>query len=115
VPISIGGLTGVKPEDAGVASGMLNTNQQIGGAIGVALATTIATTYTSHYLVGHPGVGPLDGAALNHGFQIAFYVLAALAAIAAVVSAIMIEPGAAATAVPDEGVGELTPALEEAA
>jgi len=115
VPISIGGLTGVKPEDAGVASGLLNTNQQIGGAIGVALATTIATTYTSHYVVGHPGVAPLDGAALNHGFQIAFYVLAALAAIAAVVSAIMIEPGAAATTVPNEGAGDLTPALEEAA
>src|SRR5438093_860695 len=68
VPISIGGLTGVRSDDAGVASGLLNTNQQIGGAIGVAIATTIATTYTSHYLQGHPGVGPLDGAALTHGF-----------------------------------------------
>jgi EmrB/QacA subfamily drug resistance transporter len=115
VPMSIGALTGVKPEDAGVASGLLNTNQQIGGAIGVALATTIATTYTSHYVLGHPGVAPLDGAALNHGFQIAFYVLAALAAIAAVISAIMIEPGAAATTGQDETVGELTPALEKAA
>jgi Arabinose efflux permease len=115
VPMSIGALTGVKPADAGVASGLLNTNQQIGGAIGVALATTIATTYTSHYVIGHPGVAPLDGAALNHGFQIAFYVLAALAAIAAVISAIMIEPGAAAATVPNESVGDLTPALEEAA
>jgi EmrB/QacA subfamily drug resistance transporter len=115
VPMSIGALTGVKPEDAGIASGLLNTNQQIGGAIGVALATTIATTYTSHYVLGHPGVGPLDGAALNHGFQIAFYVLAALAAIAAVVSAVMIEPGAAATTVANDSVDELTPAFEEAA
>jgi EmrB/QacA subfamily drug resistance transporter len=113
VPMSIGALTGVKPEDAGVASGLLNTNQQIGGAIGVAVATTIATTYTSHYLGGHPGVGPLDGAALTHGFQIAFYVLAALAALAAVVSAILIEPGAAA-ATSDE-VGDLRPAFEDAA
>ncbi len=115
VPMSIGALTGVKADDAGVASGLLNTNQQIGGAIGVAIATTIATTYTSHYLNGHPGVGPLDGAALTHGFQIAFYVLAALAALAAVVSAIMIEPGAAATASTEESPGNLTPALEEAA
>jgi MFS family permease len=115
VPMSIGALTGVQPEDAGVASGLLNTNQQIGGAIGVAVATTIATTYTSHYLQGHPGVGPLDGAALTHGFQIAFYVLAALAAIAAVISAIMIEPGAAATTSADESAADLTPALEEAA
>jgi MFS family permease len=115
VPMSIGALTGVQPEDAGVASGLLNTNQQIGGAIGVAVATTVATTYTSHYLVGHPGLGPLDGAALTHGFQIAFYVLAALAALAAVVSAIMIEPGAAASAPVEDGAVELTPALEEAA
>ncbi len=50
-------LTGVEPDDAGVASGLMNTNQQIGGAIGVAVATTIATTYTSHYVDGHPGVG----------------------------------------------------------
>src|SRR5690349_717239 len=115
VPMSIGALTGVKPDDAGVASGLLNTNQQIGGAIGVAVATTIATTYTSHYINGHPGLGPLDGAALTHGFQVAFYVLAALAALAAVVSAIMIEPGAAAATTNDEIASELTPALEEAA
>jgi EmrB/QacA subfamily drug resistance transporter len=115
VPMSIGALTGVKPDDAGVASGLLNTNQQIGGAIGVAIATTIATTYTSHYIHGHPGLGPLDAAALTHGFQVAFYVLAALAAVAAVVSAIMIEPGAAVTTPAEDGVGELTPVLEEAA
>jgi EmrB/QacA subfamily drug resistance transporter len=115
VPMSIGALTGVRSEDAGVASGLLNTNQQVGGAIGVAIATTIATTYTTHYLVGHPSVGPLDGAALTHGFQIAFYVLAALAALAAVVSAIMIEPRAAATASAEERRGELTPVLEDAA
>jgi hypothetical protein len=115
VPMSIGALTGVQPDDAGVASGLLNTNQQIGGAIGVAVATTIATTYTSHYLQGHPGLGPLDGAALTHGFQIAFYVLAALAALAAVVSAIMIEPGAAVAVPADDGTGELVPVLEEAA
>jgi sugar phosphate permease len=117
--MSIGALTGVRSEDAGVASGLLNTNQQVGGAIGVAIATTIATTYTSHYLVGHPSVGPLNGAALTHGFQIAFYVLAALAALAAVISAIMIEPGAAATATAsastEERRAELTPALEDAA
>jgi EmrB/QacA subfamily drug resistance transporter len=115
VPMSIGALTGVRPDDAGVASGLLNTNQQIGGAIGVAIATTIATTYTSHFLQGHRGVGPLDGAALTHGFQIAFYVLAALAALAAVISAIMIEPRAATTTPTEESLSKLTPALEEAA
>jgi EmrB/QacA subfamily drug resistance transporter len=113
VPMSIGALTGVQAEDAGVASGLLNTTQQIGGAIGVAVATTIATTYASHYVHGHPGIGSLNAAALTHGFQITFYVLAALAALGAIVAAVMIEPGASASA--ESAVGELTPALEEAA
>ena len=46
VPMSIGALTGVRPADAGIASGLISTSQQIGGAIGVAAATTIATTFT---------------------------------------------------------------------
>ena len=54
VPMSIGALTGVQQADAGIASGLINTTQQIGGAVGVALATTIATTFTAHY-VDHAG------------------------------------------------------------
>jgi EmrB/QacA subfamily drug resistance transporter len=91
VPISIGGLTGVRQADAGVASGLINTTQQIGGAIGVAVATTIATTFTNHYVTGHPGSTATGGAALTHGFQIAFYVLAALALLGAVVAAWLVE------------------------
>src|SRR4029079_10679901 len=45
VPMSIGALTGVKESESGGASGLINTTQQIGGAIGVALATTVATTF----------------------------------------------------------------------
>ena len=91
VPMSIGALTGVRPADAGVASGLINTNQQIGGAIGVALATTIATTVTSHYVAGHPGTTAMTEAALTHGFAIAFYVLAGLAALGAILAAVMLE------------------------
>ena len=91
VPMSIGALTGVSGEDAGVASGLINTNQQIGGAIGVAAATTIATTFTSHYVSGHTGASAFSGAALTHGFEIAFYVLAGIAAVGAVVAALMLE------------------------
>jgi len=92
VPISIGGLTGVRPADAGIAAGLINTTQQIGGAIGVAVATTVATTYTNHFVSAHPGSSATSGAALTHGFEIAFYVLAALAALGAVVAALMVEP-----------------------
>ena len=55
IPLTIGALAGVRHDEAGVASGLVNTGQQIGGAIGVAAATTIAATSTSNYLGVHPG------------------------------------------------------------
>jgi EmrB/QacA subfamily drug resistance transporter len=91
VPMSIGALAGVKESEAGVASGLINTSQQIGGAIGVAVATTIATTFTAHYVDSHH-VGALSSHALTHGFAIAFYALAALAVVGAVVAAVLVEP-----------------------
>ena len=91
VPMSIGALTGVRPADAGIASGLINTNQQIGGAIGVAAATTIATTFTTRYVDVHVGTNAFSGAALTHGFQIAFYALAAVAALGAALAALMLE------------------------
>ena len=91
VPLVIGGLTGVRQSDAGVASGLFNTSQQIGGAIGVAAATTIATTFTAHYVDAHPGSTPLSGGALTHGFEITYYVLAGLVVLGAILSAALIE------------------------
>jgi hypothetical protein len=84
-------LTGVRPADAGIASGFISTSQQIGGAIGVAAATTIATTFTNHYVRSHVGTTAFSGAALTHGFSLAFYVLAATAAVGAVIAARLIE------------------------
>jgi EmrB/QacA subfamily drug resistance transporter len=91
IPMSIGALTGVRPAEAGVASGLIGTSQQIGGAVGVALATTIATSFTSRYLEAHAGSNAFSGPALLHGFRIAFFVLAALAASGALISALMLE------------------------
>jgi EmrB/QacA subfamily drug resistance transporter len=111
VPMSIGALTGVHPGDAGVASGLLNTTQQIGGAVGVAIATTVATTATTHFVNAHPGANPLGGAALTHGFQIAFYVLAGIAAAGAILAAVLLEPKSAqhqeAVALADQGTAEV--------
>jgi MFS family permease len=98
VPMTIAALTGVSEADAGVASGLLNTTQQIGGAIGLAAASTIATTFTSRYVDSHAGASALGGPALTYGFQITFYVLAGLAAVAAILAATMIESQPAATA-----------------
>ncbi len=112
VPMSIGALSGVRPADAGIASGLINTTQQIGGAVGVAIATTVATTFTSHYVDGHAGATAFGGAALTHGFQVAFYVLAGLAGLGAALSALMLESQPAAAEVePGEG---RAPALEAA-
>jgi EmrB/QacA subfamily drug resistance transporter len=103
VPMSIGALTGVKGDEAGVASGLINTSQQVGGAIGVAAATTLATTFTSHYVSAHAGVSALSGGALTHGFQVTFYVLAVVAALGAVAAAVLTESRPVAEAVPAEG------------
>ena len=79
IPVSIGALAGVDEHDAGVASGLLNTSQQIGGAIGVAVASTVAATH-SRLLLSQGHAAP---AALTSGFQQAFWVtgITALAAI----------------------------------
>ena len=79
IPVTIGALAGVGEHDAGIASGLLNTSQQIGGAIGVAAASTVAATHSRVLL----GQGHAAAAALTGGFQWAFWVsgLTALAAI----------------------------------
>ena len=110
IPLTIAALTGVQESDAGVASGLFNTTQQIGGAIGLAAASTIAITFTGHYVDSHPGVSAVSAPALTYGFQITFYVLAGVAALAAVLSAVLIAPQAEAEVVELE----LTP-VEEAA
>jgi len=97
VPMSIGALTGVTEDEAGVASGLINTSQQVGGAIGVAIATTVATTFTSHYVHAHAGATAFSGAALTHGFEITFYVLAGFALAGALVAALLTEGRAKTT------------------
>jgi EmrB/QacA subfamily drug resistance transporter len=112
VPMSIGALTSVRQADAGVASGLINTVQQIGGAIGVAAATTIATTYTTRYVDVHAGSTAFSGSALTHGFQIAFYALAGLAALGTLLSAIVID---SPSKVPEVSVVDEAVELEAAA
>jgi hypothetical protein len=109
--MSIGALTGVRGNEAGVASGLINTSQQIGGAIGVAVATTIATTFTTRYVDSHVGVSALSGAALTHGFQITFYVLAIIAVLGAIAAAVLTE---SRSAIPEVEPVEGEPLLEAA-
>ena len=78
VPITISALAGVHPADAGIASGLVNTSRQIGGAIGLAATGAIAAASTSGYLASHPALPATSGAALDHGFQTALLSLTGL-------------------------------------
>ena len=68
VPISIAALAGVKDAEAGLASGLFNTSQQIGGALGIAALSSIATSTTSNEVQG----GTVLNLALTDGFRAAF-------------------------------------------
>jgi EmrB/QacA subfamily drug resistance transporter len=70
VPVSIAALAGVAHHEAGLASGLINTTQQIGGAIGVALASTVIS--------GHIGSGQPTLSTLTEGYALAFWLMVGL-------------------------------------
>jgi MFS family permease len=86
VPVTIASLTGVQRSDAGVASGLVNTSRQIGGAVGLAAASAIAAASTTRYAEAHPGIGATSGVALDHGFQTALYTLTGLLLLGALIA-----------------------------
>ena len=96
VPLTIASLAGVERADAGIASGLVNTSRQIGGAIGLAAMSAIAAMSTANYADAHPGVGTASAAALDHGFQTTLYVLTGLLIVGAVIAAVWIKPQPAA-------------------
>jgi EmrB/QacA subfamily drug resistance transporter len=87
VPVTIAAVTGTRPDEAGLASGLINTAQQVGGALGLAILAAVANGRTDNVLasgVRNPAV------ALTEGFQDAFLVGAGFAVLAAVLAAVMI-------------------------
>ncbi len=96
VPISIAALAGVKQAEAGLASGLINTSQQIGGAVGIALLSTIAISRTKDKVA----TGSPLPEALTSGFQLAFWVGAAIAA-AGVIAALVLIRNEELEAVPE--------------
>jgi MFS family permease len=79
IPISIGALTGVAEHEAGLASGLIYTSQELGGAIGIAIASSVAATHYKALLHGGAGVH----SALTSGFDRAYWVLGAIGLLAA--------------------------------
>ncbi|MFI6483533.1 MFS transporter [Nonomuraea sp. NPDC050663] len=89
------GMSGAKADDAGLASGLFNTTQQIGMAFGVAVLSTLAATRTEELLGG----GRSQAAALTGGYHVAFAVAAALLVAAFVVALLVLrQPGRDTTA-----------------
>jgi len=81
-------LVGVEPREAGLASGLINSSQQIGGALGVAIAATVAFTHTKTLLAS----GDSAASAATGGFALGFWVLAGVSA-ASVVACLLLVRG----------------------
>ncbi len=96
VPVTIASLQGVHRSDAGVASGLVNTSRQIGGAIGIAAISAVAETSSRHFGVAG------SAASLDHGFQTGLYVLTGLLVAGALVAIVGIKPAAAHVEEPEQ-------------
>jgi EmrB/QacA subfamily drug resistance transporter len=110
VPISIAALAGIRASEAGLASGLINTSQQIGGALGIAALSTIATTRTGDAIAS----GVAQPAALVDGFTAAFAVGAVIAAIGIVATLVLVRREELAPVAHPQAV-EPQPALEYSA
>ena len=107
IPISIAALAGVKEQQAGLASGLLNTSQQLGGAIGIAIASSVAASHTQTLLhAGHAAPAALTG-----GFQHALWVLGAIGLLAIPAIFTLIRRETVTTTMANTSVRDPQPAL----
>jgi EmrB/QacA subfamily drug resistance transporter len=86
VPMTVAAVAGVEPHEAGLASGLINTSQQVGGALGLAILATVANSRTADVVAG----GASQAVALTEGFQRAFMVGAIFAVVGALLASVLI-------------------------
>ena len=110
VPVTIAAVAGVPEQEAGLASGLINTSQQVGGALGLAILATVANSRTNDLMTeagGNPAALP---DALTQGFQSAFLVGAGFALAGAVLAMVLISSRASREHAVAAKAGEPTPA-----
>jgi len=90
VPVTIAAVSGISPDDSGLASGLINTSQQIGGALGLAVLATIANTRTEHLIEAARGNPAALPGALTDGFNVAFLAGAGFAVLGIIAALVMI-------------------------
>jgi EmrB/QacA subfamily drug resistance transporter len=90
VPVTIAAVNGVSANESGLASGLINTSQQIGGALGLAILGTIASTKTEDLITAAHGAPTAVPGALTEGFQLAFLAGAAFAVIGIVATLLFV-------------------------
>jgi hypothetical protein len=88
----------VEPDDAGVASAMVNTSQQIGGSIGTSFLNTIAASAVASFVVSHPPSPALAAQAALHSYTVVFWCAAGILAVGAAATLLLFRSGVVATA-----------------
>ena len=86
VSMTVAAVNGVEPHETGLASGLINTSQQVGGALGLAILATVANSRTADVAAG----GASQAVALTEGFQRAFTVGAGFAVFGAILATVLI-------------------------